>query len=83
MNSEGCGRKWSWPNLRYYSNFLFMYSPMSQVQLTLKVLKFKTLNCFSFYVLFNTSTALDVSAYLAIVRCITLLEELLHFDTLL
>jgi hypothetical protein len=43
------------------------------MQLTLKVLKFeilnfKTLNSFSFYVLFNISIAQHVSAYLAIIR---------------
>jgi hypothetical protein len=40
------------------------------MQLTLKVLKFETLNCFGFYALFNTSIAQHVSAYLAIIRCI-------------
>jgi hypothetical protein len=32
-------------------------------------LKFKTLICFSFYVLFNTAIAQHVSVYLAITRC--------------
>jgi hypothetical protein len=44
------------------------------MQLTLKVSKFKTFNCFDFYVLFNTSIAQHVSAYLAIIRCIKISE---------
>jgi hypothetical protein len=56
-------------------NFLlFVYSRPSHVQLTLRVLKFtisnfKTLSCFGFHVLFYTSIAQHVSAYLVIKKC--------------
>jgi hypothetical protein len=64
--SDSSGSK----NLLLGRSILFMYSLLFHVQLTLKVLKFKTLNPFSFYVLFNTSIAQHVSAYFAIIRCI-------------
>jgi hypothetical protein len=25
MNQKGCGRKWSWPDLRYYQAFAWKY----------------------------------------------------------
>jgi hypothetical protein len=63
-----------WVNMQKQIVGIFTYSMSSHVQLTLKVLKFKilnfkTLNCFG-YVLFNTSIAQHVPAYLAIIKCI-------------